>query len=359
MKGLVLAGGLGTRMRPLTHTGPKQLIPVANKPVLFYGIEDLVNAGIREIGMIVGYTEDRIKSIRDAVGDGSRWGCRISYIEQDAPRGLAHAVWTAKDFLGNDKFVVYLGDNMIKGGIAHFVQDFEKSGADANILLAEVPDARKFGVAVLKGDEVVEVEEKPKQPKSNYAITGIYMFNHRIFSIIETLNPSGRGELELTHALDRLIKSPDHKITAHVVEGWWDDAGSFEDILHANHLVLNDMETKIDGKIEEGATVIGNIQLGEGSVVEKGAFIRGPAIIGKHCTISTGTYIGPYTAIGSSSTIKSGEIESSIIMDGSFIDIGGDKIVDSLVGKGSNIVLHNGLPKGRRFVLGENSEVKL
>lgn len=358
MKGLVLAGGLGTRLRPLTHTGPKQLIPIANKPVLFYVIEDLVEAGITDIGIIVGYTEERINTIKNTVGDGSRWGARITYIEQDAPRGLAHAVYCAKEFMGNEPFVVYLGDNILKSGIVNFVNEFKNSGAEASILLSHVPDPHKYGVAVLddKG-VVVDVEEKPKSPKSDLALIGVYMFTPYIFKVIETLKPSQRGEYEITDAIRKIILSKKHKVISHIVTDWWDDTGTADAILHANHLILSDLEHKIEGIVEDGAKLVGNIELGQGSVIKNGAVVRGPVIIGKNCTIGPG-YIGPYTSIGDNTTIIGGEVESSIIIGDTHIEFN-EKIVDSLIGRYTNIVSTNSLPKGYRFIIGENSEVRL
>jgi glucose-1-phosphate thymidylyltransferase len=359
VRGLILAGGLGKRLRPLTHTGPKQLIPIANKPVLHYCIEDLVNAGIKDIGVIVGYTEDRINTIKESVGDGSKWGAKITYLEQDAPRGLAHAVWIAKDFLKNDDFVVYLGDNILKGGIKHFVEEFKKSDAEASILLCKVDKPEKFGIATLdnKGN-IIEVEEKPQKPKTNYAIVGVYLFKSIIFEHIKNLKPSTRNELELTHVIQALIESK-HKIISHFVNGWWDDAGTTDDILHANYIMLNDIQSsEIKGKVEEKAKIIGNIKLGEGSIVRSGSLIKGPVIIGKNCDIGENVYIGPYTSIGDNTKIINGEIESSIIIGDSVIDCKG-KIVDSLVGKQSNIISSNKLPKGYKIITGENSEISL
>ncbi len=358
MKGLILAGGLGTRLRPLTHTGPKQLIPIANKPVLFYVIEDLVEAGITDIGIIVGYTEERINIVKNTVGDGSRWGARITYIEQDAPRGIAHAVSCAREFMGDEPFVVYLGDNILKSGIVDLVDEFKKSGAEASILLSHVPDPQKYGVALLDDKGVViDVEEKPKVPKSDLALIGVYMFNPHIFKVIETLEPSWRGEYEITDAIRNIILSKKFKVISHIVNDWWDDTGTAEAILHANHLILRDLNPKMEGTIEDGARVLGNIELGQGSIIKNGTVVRGPAIIGKNCKIGPG-YIGPYTSIGDNTTIIGGEVESSIIIGDTTIEFD-KKIVDSLIGRYTNIVSRNSLPKGYRFIIGENSEIQL
>jgi glucose-1-phosphate thymidylyltransferase len=358
MKGLILAGGLGTRLRPLTHTGPKQLIPIANKPVLFYVIEDLVEAGITDIGIIVGYTEERINIVKNTVGDGSRWGARITYIEQDAPRGIAHAVYCAKEFMGDEPFVVYLGDNLLKSGIVNFVNEFKKSGAEASILLSRVPDPQKYGVAVLntKGI-VVDVEEKPEKPKSDLALIGVYMFTPQIFKVIDTLKPSRRGEYEITDAIRSIILSKKYKVISHIVTDWWDDTGTAEAILHANHLILSDLKAKIDGTVEKEAKLTGNIELGKDSVVKNGTVIKGPVIIGRNCNIGPG-YIGPYTSIGDNTTIIGGEVESSIIIGDTRIEFD-KKIVDSLIGRYTSIVSRNSLPKGYRFIIGENSEIQL
>ena len=361
MKGLILAGGLGTRLRPLTHTGAKQLIPIANKPVLVYCIEDLKQAGITDIGIIVGYTKERMESITNALGDGSRWGARITYIEQDAPRGIAHAVYCAKEFIGNESFVVYLGDNMLKEGIGPFVEKFKTSKADAAILLTRVQDPSKYGVASLdKNGRVIDVEEKPKKPESDLVVIGIYIFTPCIFKVIEALNPSGRGEYEITHAIRSLIKSKQYKVVSDLVTGWWDDTGTAEAILHVNHMVLAELKTEICGEIEEGANLIGNVKLGVGSVIKSGSVIRGPVVIGENCTIGP-TYLGPYTSIGNNSIIVGGEIESSIIMENALIKLEANKrIVDSLIGKYTNIASsRNTLPGGYKFLIGENSNIQI
>lgn len=358
MKGLILAGGLGTRLRPLTHTGPKQLIPIANKPVLFYVIEDLVEAGITDIGIIVGYTEERINIVKNTIGDGSRWGASITYIEQDAPRGIAHAVYCAKEFMGNEPFVVYLGDNILKSGIVNFVEEFKNSDAEAGILLSRVHDPQKYGVALLDERGVVmDVEEKPDAPKSDLALIGVYMFTPLIFKVIETLKPSMRREYEITDAIRSIILSKKYTVISHIVTDWWDDTGTAEAILHANHLILSDLKHKIEGTIEEGAKLIGNIELGAKSIIKSGTVLRGPVIIGKNCNIGPG-YIGPYTSIGDNTTIIGGEVESSIIIGDTRIE-SEKKIVDSLIGRFTNITSRNSLPKGYRFIIGENSDIQL
>lgn len=360
LKGLILSGGLGTRLRPLTHTGAKQLIPVANKPMIFYAIEDLKNAGIVDIGIVVGHDKLRIESIKNAVGDGSYWGVKITYIEQAAPQGIGHAVLISERFIGNDNFVVYLGDNILKGGIQQFVEEFESSEYDAGILLAKHKYPINFGVAVLdKSGKLIDVEEKPKKPKSNFVITGIYIFNSRIFDVLKETKPSQRGELELTDCISKLIKSKDYEVSSYMVEGYWDDTGDAEAILRANHLILIDLEPHNEGVVEEGARLIGNISIGRGTVIKKGSLIKGPTIIGKNCILGPNTYVGPYTSIGDNSVIVESEIESSIVIGDTKIHFPG-KIVDSLIGRNTVINSAKGdLPKGHKFVLGQHSQLRI
>lgn len=361
MKGIILAGGLGTRLRPLTHTGAKQLIPIANKPVLEYCIEDLKEAGIRDIGIVVGYTPERIKSITEAIGDGSRWGVNITYIEQDAPRGIAHGVYCAKDFVGKDALVVYLGDNMLKGGIAPFIEKFKAEDFDAGILLAQVEDPRPYGVAVLDGSgNIVGIQEKPDQPPSDLVVIGVYYFSHCVFEIIEQLNPSGRGEYEISDTVRVLIESDQHRVGFAEVHGWWDDTGTAEDILRANHLVMIDLKPYCKGEVEQGVRLIGNVAIGEGTIIKSESVIRGPVIIGKDCQVGP-TYLGPYTSVGDNCIIRGGEIESSIIIGDTRIDLEPNKrIVDSLIGRYTIITsARESLPSGCNLILGENSEVKI
>jgi len=360
MKGLILAGGLGKRLRPLTHTGPKQTIPIANKPVLHYCVEHLVNAGIKDIGIIVGYTPKRINAIKEVVGDGSLWGAKITYIEQDAPRGLAHAIYIAEDFIANDNFVVYLGDNMLKGGIKDYVKEFVKTGVHAKLLLSEVEDPTRYGIATVdKNGSIIDIEEKPETPKSNLAITGIYLFRPDIFEFAKTVKPGKNGELQLTDAIKNMLESPKHKVIAKVINGWWDDLGKTEDILKANYMVLSDLKQQENrGKVEKNVSLIGAIKIGDKSLIRKNSKIRGPVIIGKNCKIGPDTYIGPYTSIGDNTTIIGGEIESSIVIGDTMINCEG-KIVDSLIGKNSTIISSNKLPKGYRLVVGENSLLNL
>ena len=359
MKGLILAGGLGTRLRPITHTGPKQLIPVANKPVLYYGIEDMKAAGITDIGIIVGYTKKRIQKIMDSVGDGSKWGVNIHYIEQDAPRGLAHAIGIAEDFIGNDDFVVHLGDNIFKEGITGHIDYFKKSDANGCLVLAEHEKPEKFGTALINEEgKVIDVEEKPEKPRSNLVITGLYLFKPDIFKFIKKVKPSNRGELEITHAIEKMIKSKNHKVMSQVISEWWDDTGNVESILRANRLVLTDIKPSNKGTVEENVKIMGNVRIEKGSVIKKGCVISGPVIIGENCVIGPNSYIGPYTSIGENTKLLAGEIESSIVIGDAEIDFKG-KIVDSLIGKNVTISHANTLPQGNRFIVGENSIIRL
>lgn len=354
MKGLILAGGSGTRLRPLTHMGPKQLIPVANKPVLFYAIEDLKAAGITDIGIVLGLNMP--EKIRAAIGDGSRFGVNVTYIEQGEPKGIAHAVGCAYDFMNGEPFLVYLGDNILKGQIKSFVDKFLNSDSEAGILLSKVKDPQRFGVAEVKEGEVVSLEEKPKAPKSDLALVGIYLFRTSIFDVIKTLKPSWRNELEITEALQKLLV--EGKVRADVVEGWWKDTGKPEDILEANHLVLDDLVPRVEGEIADGAKILGKVAVGKGSTVQRGCVLRGPVVIGENSKIGPDVYIGPYTSIGDDVSITQGDIESSIIMDKVTIECG-DKIIDSLIGRWSRIYSVDGFPKGKKLIVGENSMVWL
>lgn len=357
MKGVLLAGGTGTRLRPITHTGPKQLIPVANKPVLEYAIEDFRDAGIEEIGIVLG-NKGR-NEIQELLGDGSKYGVELTYIVQGKPLGLAHAVGCAADFVDGDDFVVYLGDNILKQGIDKLVDSFEQSEYAAGIALQEVDDPRQFGVADRNDDgSVRRLVEKPDDPPSNFALIGIYVFSPEIFEVIAGLEPSWRGELEITEAIQGLLDQG-RPVDSHVVEGWWKDTGKPEDILEANRLVLEDAEFADDGTIEDGADVSGRVDLHAGAVIESGAVVRGPVSIGTDTTVESDTYVGPYTSIGESCTMANIQIENSVIIGDSDVQASG-KIVDSLVGRGTTIGSAAGLlPEGRRLVLGENSNLRL
>ena len=354
LKGVILHGGHGTRLRPLTHTGPKQLIPVANKPISQYVLEDLREAGIRDIAIILGdiYPE----KVKEFYGDGKRFGVNITYIYQGEPKGIAHAVGLCEDFVEED-FVVYLGDNLLKGGISQYVDEFSESSLDAMILLCKVNRPELFGVAKFNDEgELVGLVEKPKVPPSSYALTGIYFFRRAIFDAIRKLKPSWRGELEITEAIHLLLVSG-YKVGHQIVSGWWKDTGTPEDILEANRLVLDDLQMQINGKIESQSSLQGRVTLGRRSIVKSGALIRGPAIIGEDSIIEGDVYIGPYTSVGNNVIIKSGEIENSIVMDGCYININ-DRIIDSIIGPNTKITSDlESKPSGKRFIIGESSQI--
>jgi len=357
MKGLVLSGGYGTRLRPLTHTGPKQLIPIANKPNILYCIEDLRDAGITDIGIILGNVMP--EKVQEFLEDGSKFGVKITYIVQGEPKGIAHAVNCAKDFMGNDSFIMYLGDNLLRNGIKEIPKKMEQEGADAIISLVPVAQPQRYGIAELAPDgSVIRTVEKPKEPKSNLAVIGVYAFNHRFFEVYPKLKPSWRNEMEITDAISLLIDSG-FKVIAHHVEGWWKDTGKPEDILEANHLILDKMEGKNEGIVEDGATVVGRVTIGKGTTVMGRSVIRGPCIVGENCRIGPNAYIGPYTAIGDRCVIAAAEVDDSIVMDDTTVNVE-RKIVRSMIGKGSKILSTNGLiPKGERLVVGENTTLYL
>jgi glucose-1-phosphate thymidylyltransferase len=354
MKGLILHGGHGTRLRPLTHTGPKQLIPVANKPISQYVLEDLRNSGIHNIAIILG--DIMPEKVRSYYGDGGKFGVEITYICQEKPAGIAHAVGLAEDFVGDSCLVAYLGDNLLRGGISRYAQEFQRKNYDAMILLCKVENPQKFGVAEFdKNDNLVRLVEKPKKPPSNYALTGIYFFKPLIFKMIKKLKPSWRGELEITEAIQLLIDEG-YKVGHRIVEGWWKDTGTVEDIIEANILMLDELEPKIEGKVEDKASVQGRVAIGKNAHVNKGALIRGPAIIGENSILEENVYVGPYTSIGNNVKIMRGEIENSIIMDNCMIEIN-TKIVDSIIGANSEVITNQKGPKGHRLIVGENSRI--
>ena len=351
MKGLILSGGKGTRLRPLTYTSAKQLVPVANKPVLFYGIEAIAAAGIREIGIVVGDTQ---AEIRAAVGDGSRWGVRVEYIQQEAPLGLAHAVKISQPFIGDDPFVMYLGDNLLNKGITNFVEEFAREKPAAQILLARVPDPQMFGVAELRNGTVVRLVEKPKEPIGDLALVGVYMFGPEVFESVNRITPSARNELEITDAIQDLI---DRGLTVrpHIVDGWWKDTGKLEDMLEANRLILDTQERRIDGAVDAESRVDGKVIIEAGAVVER-SVIRGPAIIGSGARI-VHAYVGPFTSIGNDVEIQDSEIEHSIVLEGSSVRDLSNRVIDSLIGKNVRIYRIPVKPSAYRFMLGDNSEV--
>jgi glucose-1-phosphate thymidylyltransferase len=351
MKGLILSGGHGTRLRPITFSQQKQLIPVANKSILFYCIEDLINAGIKTIGIIAGPNKEQVM---DAVNSAD-WNADIEFIYQDHPGGLAHAVKISREFLGDDKFIMYLGDNLLRGGSSDFINDFANSSVAASLLLTEVDNPEQYGLALVDEQKkvIVKLMEKPNKPPTNLSIVGIYGLTPLIFDAIDGIKPSWRDELEITDALQWLIDNG-HTIKYGMVEGWWKDTGMPEDILDANRLILDDLKAEIKGDIED-SEVRGRVDIGKGSIIKDNSVIKGPVIIGENCVISN-AYIGPYTSIGNNCQIISTEIEDSIVMEGTRI-ANAVKIVDSLIGKDVNIEKNSYLPKGNKFIIGDNSRV--
>ncbi|MEA2441874.1 MAG: glucose-phosphate thymidylyltransferase [Thermoleophilaceae bacterium] len=353
LKGLILSGGKGTRLRPITHTSAKQLVPVANKPVLFYGIESLVAAGVEEIGIII--APETGAEIEAAAGDGTKFGASITYIEQDAPSGLAHAVLTAEPFLNGSPFVMYLGDNLLRDGITELVEQFRAEEPDAMILLTSVPDPENYGVAELDGDKVARLVEKPKQPQSDLALVGVYMFTPAIFDAARAIEPSWRNELEITDAIQWLIDSG-LRVDPHTVRGWWKDTGQVQDMLDANRLILDDLGERLEGELVD-SRVEGRVVIEPGVRLER-ATVRGPAIIGAGSRI-VDAYIGPYSAIGENVTIERAEIEHSIVLSGSSVrDLDG-RMEASLIGRNVTISRSPELPKAYRFVVGDNAEIAI
>ncbi len=353
MKGLILSGGKGTRLRPITHTSAKQLVPVANKPVLFYGIEAIAQAGITDIGIII--APETGDEIREAVGDGSRFGVSVTYIVQDRPAGLAHAVLTAEPFLGDDSFVMYLGDNLLQGGITELVDRFRQSEPDALILLTPVEDPESYGVAELDGDRVVALVEKPVQPRSNLALVGVYMFTAAIHDAARAIEPSDRGELEITDAIQHLLDR-DLCVESHIVRGWWKDTGQLADMLEANRLILDVMEARCDGTLED-SQLDGRVVVAAGARLERST-VRGPAIIGGGARLID-AYVGPYTAIGERCLIESAEVENSILLAGSEVRRLDGRVESSLLGRNVRIGRSGRQPRAYRFMLGDNSEVRV
>ena len=373
MKALVLAGGRGTRLRPITHTRAKQLVPVANKPVLYYGLEAIAAAGIREVGIVVSDPRELLlpdhrtgelvtvlvnsqAEIRAAVGDGSAFGLKVTYIEQEAPLGLAHAVKISEDFMAGDSFVMYLGDNLIKDGVTPFVREFEREKPDAQILLAQVARPWEFGVAELEGERVVRLEEKPKQPRSDLALVGVYLFTATIFDAVRAIQPSPRGELEITDAIQHLITTG-RNVRSHVIRGWWKDTGRVEDLLEANRIVLADLRTRIEGAVDDATVIEGPVHIGPGAIVER-SHLRGPLVIGANARVSD-AYVGPFCAIGEGVELSECEIEYSIVLDHSSIrDIAG-RVESSLIGRDVTVTSTDARPSAHRLMLGDSSRVEL
>jgi glucose-1-phosphate thymidylyltransferase len=352
LKGLILSGGKGTRLRPITYTSAKQLVPVANRPVLFFGIDAMAEAGIEEIGIII--APETGDEIRAAAGDGSRFGVAITYIEQDEPLGLAHAVLTAEPFLGDSPFVMYLGDNLLQGGIEDLVAAFREHGPDALILLTPVPDPEHYGVAELADGRVVSLAEKPPEPKTNLALVGVYMFTAGIHDAARAIEPSARGELEITDAIQHLVDTG-KRVEPHVVQGWWKDTGRLEDMLEANRLILDTIITRVEGELDEASQVEGRVIVEAGATLVRST-VRGPAVIGAGAHL-VDCYIGPYTAIGEGCQIERAEVEHSILLAGSQVKRLDGRMEASLLGRDVVIARGERQPRAYRFMVGDNSEI--
>jgi glucose-1-phosphate thymidylyltransferase len=359
LKGLILSGGKGTRLRPITHTSAKQLVPVANKPVLFYGIEAMAEAGIEEVGIVI--APETGGEIEAAAGDGSRFGVRLSYILQQEPLGLAHAVLTAESFLDSSPFVMYLGDNLLQGGISELVAAFREHGPDALILLTHVPDPENYGVAELAGagpgapGRVVRLVEKPSDPASDLALVGVYMFTAKIHDAARAIAPSPRGELEITDAIQHLLDGG-MRVEPHIVRGWWKDTGRLEDILEANRLILDGLIERCDGELVD-SRADGRVVVESGARLER-TTVRGPAIIGAHARLSD-CYIGPYTAIGEHCTISNSEVEHSILLSGCSVSELDGRMESSLLGRNVTVRRGDRQPRAYRFMVGDNSDISV
>jgi glucose-1-phosphate thymidylyltransferase len=354
LKGLVLSGGKGSRLRPFTYTGAKQLVPVANKPILFYAIEALVEAGVEDIGVIVGDTGEQVRA---ALMDGSQFGARITYIPQEAPLGIAHAVKIAHPFIGDSPFVVFLGDNFLRGGIVPFVKAFRAAEADAQVLLTPVPNPQEFGVALLGPDgRPVRLIEKPPEPPTDLAIVGIYMFGPRFFEAVEQVKPSPRGELEITDTIQKLIDLGAN-VSAEIVRASWIDTGKMVDLLAANRLVLEDLEACTDGASIEGCSFTGRVVIQPGAHIVN-SVIHGPAIIGEDTEVID-SYVGPYTSIYHHCRLISTEIEASVVLERCVIDNPGSRIHESLIGRDVSLSGASEKPRALRLVLGDHSRVQV
>ena len=355
LKALIASGGRGTRLRPITHTQNKHLIPIANKPILHYAIEAAAAAGITEVGIVTNAGNDEVTS---AIGNGEKWGIRITYIPQEAPLGLAHVVKIAEQFIGNDSFIFYLGDNMVVGGVKRYVDAFSASGANCFLTLAKVRDPERFGVPEIRDGMIVKVEEKPEHPKSNYAVAGIYIYDRHIFEAVNNISPSARGELEISDAHQYLI---DHgyKVGFSEITGWWKDTGKPTDLLEANRLILEN----IDPCVDEGVEVDSHSDVAGRVILQKGCKIinskvRGPAIIGENAVIEN-SYVGPFSSIGSETQVTNSEVEYSIILKGCRIWDAGIRIEGSLLGNDVEIVRADGKPRVQRFMIGDQSRVEV
>jgi len=353
MKGILLCAGAGTRLRPLTHTGAKHLIPVANKPILYYAIEALVEAGVDELGIVIGATGWQIQ---DAVGDGSELGCNVTYIPQEKPLGLGHAVSVTQEFVGQERFIVYLGDNFIHGGIKDFVDAFRQNGAAGQVLLSPEKDPTRFGVAEVTGDRIVRLIEKPKHPKSNLCIVGLYAFGPEIFEAIVETPPSARGEIEITDAIQYLIEH-ELQVNKFEVASWWKDTGKPEDVLDLNSRLLESIDAAVEGDVDSESILEGRVYIEKGSVIRQ-SHLRGPIIVGADCTIES-SYIGPFTSVGPKVRIANAEIENSILLSECIVEGFPGRIDSSLIGAQAILSRSNKRPARCRFVLADQSQAEL
>jgi glucose-1-phosphate thymidylyltransferase len=353
LKGLVLSGGRGTRLRPLTHTAAKQLVPVANRPILYYVLDNLSEAGIRDVGIII--SPETGKAIQEAVRDGAAWDMKVEYITQEEPLGLAHAVKVARAFLGANPFIMYLGDNLIGSGIRGFCENFQNSSADASILLKEVNEASNFGIAEIdSGGKVIRLVEKPREPRSNLALVGIYFFSSRIHEAIDRIAPSARGELEITDAVQELLQQG-CTVLSHHLDGWWLDTGKKDDLLTANTVVLDEwVKRRLDGETDARSQITGRVQLGSGSRVINST-VRGPAVIGENVVIEN-SFVGPFTSIASGCRIISSVLEHCVLLENAKIDHV-DRLEDSLIGKNSAVIKDHNARQAYRLMIGDDSEV--
>lgn len=358
MKALITAGGRATRLRPITYTINKHLIPLANKPMLAYAIEKIADAGIKDIGINVNPGEEEIQKV---IGDGSKWGVKITYIEQTGgPKGLAHILKMARPFLGDEPFLFYLGDNIILGSIRRFVEKFSTDKLNGLLALSKVKDPQRFGVPEIRDGKIVRVDEKPSEPKSNYAVTGIYVYDANVFKAVDAIAPSPRGEYEISDVHTWLIEHG-YAIGYEEITGWWKDTGKPEDLLEGNQLLLSEMkpeEMVVEGEVAETAVLHGKVKVGKGTVIGERVLIRGPVVIGEGCVIKN-SYIGPYTAIGNNVEIYNTEIEHSVVFD--HVDVNCSKrIVDSMIGENATVMSASAtLPMGHRLIIGDNSFVEV
>jgi len=358
MKGLITSGGMGTRLRPITHTSNKHLIPIANKPMLFYAIEALIGAGIDDIGIII--NPETGDEMRAALGDGSNFGCAFTYILQDKPLGLAHVVKISEEFIGKEPFVFYLGDNVVVGGISAFVDEFNTNKPNCQLVLSKTKHPESFGVAEIEGGRVVRIEEKPKKPRSNYAVTGIYIYDHHIFEAVNSIEPSARGELEISDAHQYLLDNG-FDVRSSEITGWWKDTGQPEDLLEANRLALDMMleksEPEIRGEVDDDSDIAGKVVIEVGATIIRSQ-IRGPVVIGRD-TVIEDSYIGPFTSIYYGCQVRRSEVEYSIILEECSITDADIRIERSLLGREVEILKGNTKPRTQKFIVGDQSRIEL